>query len=105
MGPLLFNIFIIDYFYLVKNTEIFWFENNYMKVNQDKSHLLVYGGKDGEISANISGSLLQESDEEKLLEEILDRRLNFKNHVSNLCKKASQKPHALARVSKNMRKS
>ena len=35
----------------------------------------------------------------------LDRRLNFKNHVSNLCKKASQKLHALAKVSKYMEKS
>ena len=49
--------------------------------------------------------MIQESDEEKLLGLTLDRRLNFKNHVSNLCKKASQKLHALARVSKYMEKS
>ena len=42
---------------------------------------------------------------EKLLGLTLDRRLNFKNHVSNLCKKACQKIHALARVSKYMEKS
>ena len=66
-----------------------WFENNYMKVNGDKSHLLIFGSKDGEVSASISGSLIQESDEEKLLGVTLDRKLNFKNHVSNLCKKAS----------------
>ena len=35
----------------------------------------------------------------------LDRRLSFKNHVSNLCKKASQNLHALARVSEYMEKS
>ena len=35
----------------------------------------------------------------------LDRRLNFKNHVSYLWKKASQKLHALARVSEYMEKS
>lgn len=76
-----------------------------MKVNEGKSHLLVFGSNDEEVSVSISGSLMQESDEEKLLEEILDRRLNFKNHVSNLCKKASQKLHALARVSKYMERS
>ena len=82
-----------------------WFENNYIKMNEDKSHLLVFGSKGEDVSVNISGSLIQESDEEKLLGLTLDRRLNFKNHVSNLCKKASQKLHALARVSKYMEKS
>ena len=76
-----------------------------MKVNDDKSHLLVLGSKDGEVSASISGSLIQESDEEKLLGVKLDRILNFKSHASNLCKKASQKLRALARVSKYMEKS
>ena len=33
------------------------FENNHMKMNEDKSHLLIY----------ISGSLIEESDEMKLL--------------------------------------
>ena len=82
-----------------------WFENNYMKMDEDKSHLLVFGSKGEDVSVNISGSLIQESDKEKLLWMTLDRRLIFKNHVSNLCKKASQKLHALARVSKSMEKS
>ena len=64
-----------------------------------------FGSKDEDVSVNISGALIQESDEEKLLGLTLDRRLNFKNHVSNLCKTASQKLHALARVSKYMEKS
>ena len=82
-----------------------WFENNYMKMNEDKSHLLFFGSKDEEVSESISGSLIQESDEEKRLGVTLDRRLDFKNHVSNLCETASQKLHALARVSKYMEKS
>ena len=40
-----------------------WFENNYMKMNEDKSHLLVFGSKGEDVSVNISGSLIQESDE------------------------------------------
>ena len=81
-----------------------WFENNYMKMNEDKSHLLVFGNKDNEVTVNISGSLIKESDEEKLLGVTLDKTLNFKTHVNNLCKKASQKLHALARVSRYMDK-
>ncbi len=135
LGPLLFNLYINDFFYLVKDTEIcnyaddttifacgsdlgsileslerdaallsLWFENNYMKMNEDKSHLLVFGNKDGEVTVNISGSLIKESDEEKLLGVTLDKKLSFKTHVNNLCKKASQKLHALARVSRYMEK-
>ena len=64
------------------------------------SQLFVFSSKDEEVCVSTSGSLIQESSEEKLLGLTLDRRLNFKNHVSNLCKKASQKLYALARASK-----
>ena len=79
-----------------------WFENNYMKMNEDKSHLLVFGNKDDEATVNISGSLIEECDKEKLLGVALDKKLNFKTHMNDLCKKATQKLHALARVSRYM---
>ena len=82
-----------------------WFENNYMKMTEDKSHLLVFGSKDDEVSVSISGSLIQENEEEKLLGVPLNKTLSFKNHVNNLCKKTSKKLHALARVSKYMERS
>ena len=66
--------------------------------------LLVFGNKDDEVTVNISGSFIKESDEEKLLGVTLDKTQNFKNHVNNLCKKASQKLHVLARVSRYMDK-
>ena len=34
----------------------------------------------------------------------IDRKLNFKSHVNSLCEKASQKLHALARISTYMEK-
>ena len=63
-----------------------WLESNYMKMNEYKSHLFIFGSKDEEASVSISGSSIQESDEEELLGVTLDRRLNLKNHVSNLCR-------------------
>ena len=36
----------------------------------------------------------------KLLGVIIDNKLNFNEHVTRLCKKANQKLHALARISK-----
>ena len=81
-----------------------WFANNYMKMNDDKSNLLVLGNKGVEATLNISGSLIKERDEEKLLGVIIDKKLTFKTHVDSLCKKASQKLHALARISTYMGK-
>ena len=49
-----------------------WFENNYMKMNEDKSNLLVIGSNDEEVSVSIAGSVIEESDEEKLLGVTLD---------------------------------
>ena len=69
-----------------------------MKMNVDKSHLLVFRNKDDKATINISGSLIEESNKEKLLGVTLDKKLNFKTRVDNLCKKASQKLHALAQV-------
>ena len=71
-----------------------------MKMNADKSHLLVLGNKGVEATVNISGSLIKESDEEKLLGVIIDKKLIFKIHVNS--KKASLKLHALARISTYM---
>ena len=42
---------------------------------------------------------IDESDYEKLLGVTFDKILNFRKHVKDLCKKANQKLHALARLS------
>ena len=57
------------------------------------------GNKSVEATVNISRALIKERDEEKLLGVTIDKKLNFKSHVNSLCKKASQKLHALARIS------
>ena len=69
-------------------------------MNEDKNHFLIFLKKDDQTTVNVSGSLIEESNEEKLIGVTFDKKLNFKTHVTNLCKKASQKLHALARVSR-----
>ena len=43
--------------------------------------------------------LMENSKEQKILGVIIDNKLNFKSHISELCKKASQKVAALSRLS------
>ena len=92
LGPLLFNIFSNDLFFLVDYTEVCsfaddtiffacdkdlgslinrlkhgsflaidWFQNNYMKLNEDKCHLLVGGYKHETIWAKIGDTRIWES--------------------------------------------
>ena len=76
-----------------------WFPENFMKLNEGKCHLLTFGTSQDDIKITLGEAIVKESSEEKLLGVTIDKKLNFKSHVSNLCKKASQKLHALARVS------
>ena len=48
---------------------------------------------------HVGDAQIEESDDEKLLGITLDKKLSFKKHVQTLCKKASQKLHALIRIS------
>ena len=52
------------------------------------------------ISVNVDGYELTNSSQETLLGIAIDNKLRFDVPVSKLCKKASQKLHALARVSR-----
>ena len=71
-----------------------------MKVNADKFHLLITGNY--EVSANINEFEIESSKKEKLLGISIDTRLSFEHHITSLCKKASQKLHALARIAHYM---
>ena len=132
LAPLLFNIYINDLFlfsedFLMTNyaddcspyefsyaTEeviiklendanllIEWYKNNYLKPNPKKWHLLL-SERGNELSVKIGQQLILNSEDEKVLDVFFDNRLNFKCHINKLCKKASQKLHALGRVSNFM---
>ena len=91
-----FNPEVIQKLELTTNNLFEWFKNNNMKANADKCHLLVT--RDTDVTAKIGEFDVKNSREEKLLGVKIDSKLSFENHVSSLCKKASQKLHALARV-------
>ena len=63
-----------------------------MKSNNDKCHLLVTTEKS--VSINIDGSNVTN----KQLGIKFDSSLTFEGHITNLCKKASQKLQALAGI-------
>ena len=74
-----------------------WFESNYMKLNQDKSHLLLSGHKH-EVFAKIGHSKIWENCTQKLLGIIIDRNLKFDEYILTQCNKAGRKIKALARA-------
>ena len=77
-----------------------WFENNLMKANSDKSQLLLSTSTSS--TANINGDIKKNLESEKLLRVTIDYKLNFEEHLSKVCDKASQKLNALARISSYM---
>ena len=80
-----------------------WFSDNFMKLNVDKSHLLVLAQSSNDpVTVRIRNSEVVNSSEEKLLGVQIHNKLFFENHVSKLCQKASNKLYAFARISPYM---
>ena len=128
LGPLLFIIFICDLFYFEENVDIAsyaddntpycashdiqttintlqdssvklfdWFPKNSMTADANKCHLLL--SKNIKHVACINHIQIENNTSEKLLGVTIDSELKFDIHVNNLCKKATQKLNALARIS------
>ena len=74
-----------------------WFNNNYMKVNSDKSHLLMSGNK--KAIANIDNNCIKFENVHELLGITIDSKLTFENVINKICKETSQKLNALSRIS------
>ena len=75
-----------------------WFEYNNLKKNASKCRLFLSRYKHNSI--NIIVSVIKSSNSEKLLGITTDSDFTFEEHINMLCQKASQKLHALSRISK-----
>ena len=85
------------------NVALEWFANNFMKLNEDKCHLLdIWQRCDDPVAVKIGNTEVVNSSEEKLLGVHIDSKLSFDHHVSKLCQKASNKLYKLARISPYM---
>ena len=128
LGPLLFNIFLCNLFLFLHDipvanyaddntpyctglkvsdvliklenaaeTLLQWLKDNIIKPNPDKYHLLISNTKES-FQIKIGNETVSISKYEKLLGVKVHHELNFNEHVSSLCKKASQKLNAVSRI-------
>ena len=81
---------------------IAWFQNNYMKLNTDKCHLLVAGHKFEHTWVRVGPDKIWEDHSVKLLGVSIDNELKFDKHALNIIKKANSKLIALSRLTKFM---
>ena len=72
-----------------------WLDNNCMKVNTGKIHLLL--SCNFRATATIDNSYI-----EVLLGITVDSNLTFENHINSICRKASQKLNALLKIAPNI---
>ena len=128
LGPLFFNLFINDLFYIIKtdicnyaddttpyavdmcleglmaklecaaNSAMEWFNYNGMKLNSSKCHLLVCGHKFESMILKIDNTMVIETHLVKLLGMRIDSDLTFCKQINFMYKKASQKLNALSRL-------
>ena len=128
-GPLLFNLFINDLVFFIEQCTLSnnlpisgedkeliksmlssdfmivenWFFENYMILNPGKCYFMCIGKNvsDSEL-LNLNSLNLKNCKEVEVLSITIDRNLNFKGHIKNICRKAGQKLGALLRISSHI---
>ena len=132
LGPLLFNIYLNDIFFFVKECDIAnYADDNTLYTTGSKIDTLLqniytdtcllskwFKGNflqmnadkchlliskcDKDVSIILENEIIECSSSVKLLGVTIDNKLDFTEHISKLCKKVSSKIHALARISNYM---
>ena len=82
------------------NTLFDWFSDNFFKTNPDKCHLLI--STDENVALKIKNETITSSSNQKLIGILFNNTFDFDEHVTALCRKASQKLNALSRVAHYM---
>lgn len=131
LGPLLFNLYINDVNYAIKNmsmrlyaddttgyaadvsplvlqyrinTELSlltsWLKDNYLQINTVKTQAMPVGKMQYEYDFKLNGSDIELTDSVKILGVILDRKLTYKEHISEQLRKACAKASALRQLRK-----
>ena len=78
-----------------------WFNANNMDANPDKFQFIAMDRSGPiDLSISIDGNIIRSSDSMKVLGVTLDSKLNFDEHVSNICSKASAQINVLKRLSR-----
>ena len=81
-----------------------WFTNNGLVLNEDKCQFLIIQSsraiKNVISTITFRNKTISECDKGKLLGITLDNNLTMADHIQKICKQASNKLHALARISK-----
>ena len=78
-----------------------WFRLNSLKANPGKFQLTILGDKSHHKHLlKINSIKVEASDDILLLGITIDKKLTFKQHIENLCRKAQYKLHALRRIRK-----
>ena len=77
-----------------------WFSDNFLKANPDMCQQLINTSKN--VALKIKNETITNSSNQKLLGILFNNKFDFDEHVTSLCRKASQKLNALARVAQYM---
>ena len=79
-----------------------WFKVNYMKVNAEKFQFMVLSRNQQVLSLCFDGTILDPTDNIKLLGVSIDKELNFGKHIEHLLTKAAKQINVLSRLSHNL---
>ena len=95
------NLIVVNTLEQLSSILFKWLNDNYMKVNTRKSYLLVSGNV--RVTTKIGNNFIESEKEQVLLGIMINWNLTFENHFNNICKRASKKLNALARVAPYMK--